>query len=57
MAIIESDIMEIISDMENFIGENWGAFKAYMGGLGFTEEDIEAMGEKLNEYLEEEGYR
>lgn len=54
---METDIMEIISDMEFFIGMNWTAFKSYMMEKGFTDKDVEIMGEKLEEYLEEKRYR
>jgi len=57
MKTIEPDIMEIISDMEGFIAENWSIFKSHMIEKGFTDEDVENMGNKLTEYLEEEGYR
>ncbi len=57
MTTIEPDILEIISDMENFISENWENFKSNMIEKGFTDEDIEAMGEKLTEFLEDEGMR
>jgi len=54
---ITPDIMEIISDMENFVAENWEAFKMHMIEKGFTDDDVEAMSDKLTEYLEEEGVR
>ena len=54
---METDIMEIISDMEMFVAENWEAFKSFMTEKGFTDEDVEKMGEELSEYLENEGYR
>ena len=57
MKTIESDIMEIISDIEGFVAENWSVFKSHMVEKGFTDKDVENMGEKLNEYLEDEGYR
>ncbi len=57
MTTIKSDILEIISDMENFISENWENFKSNMIEKGFTDEDIEAMGEKLTKFLEDEGMR
>lgn len=54
---MDSEILEIISDMESFIGENWSVFQFNMQEKGFTEDEVEEMGKKLNEFLEEEGYR
>ena len=54
---ITPDIMEIISDLESFVSDEWELFTEYMVNKGFTEEDVEAMGDKLTEYLEEEGMR
>ncbi len=54
---VKPDILEIISDMEDFIGENFLAFQSRMQEKGFTKDDIKAMGEKLYEFLEEKGMR
>jgi len=57
MAINDTEILEIISDMEDFVAENWLAFKFHMNVKGFTDDDVENMGKILTDYLEEEGYR
>jgi len=57
MKTIDSDIMEIISDMYNFVVLNWDLYKIYMEVQGFTEEDIKNMEKGLFNFLEEEGYR
>ena len=54
---ITPDILEVISDYETFISDHWSEFVYDMTEKGFTEDDIEAMGEKLSEFLEEEGMR
>ena len=54
---MKADILEIISDYDNFITEHWSEFVYSMTEKGFSEDDVEKMGKDLLEFLEENGMR
>ncbi len=54
---MKADILEIISDYEIFISDHWSEFVYSMIEKGFTEDDVEKMGEDLLEFLEENEMR
>jgi hypothetical protein len=48
-------MLNYIGDMNDFIGDNWEAFQEKMAMLGFTEGQVDAMSEKLSEFLADQG--
>ncbi len=54
---MKADILEIISDYDNFVAEHWSEFVYSMIEKGFTEDDVEKMGEDLLEFLKENKMR
>lgn len=53
---METEILNYVSDMDNFIAENWDHFLEYMNAMGISEEDVNKDASRLTEYLTDEGY-
>jgi hypothetical protein len=51
---MNKELLQYISDINDFAGENWDQFLDNMvDNLGFTESQIDRMNGKLGEYLED----
>ena len=47
-------LLQYVSDMDAFVGENWDLFVDKMlRNQGFTEEEVDELNERLGEYLED----
>ena len=49
--MMNKEILNYISDMNDFIGEHWTAFQYRMVEKGFTNEEVDELSEKLTEFL------
>jgi len=52
---MDRELLNYIGDMDDFLGDNWEAFQEKMDMLGYTEAQVDAMSEKLNEFLADKG--
>lgn len=51
---MNKELLQYISDINDFVGVNWDQFLDYMvDNLGFTESQIDALNNRLAEYLED----
>ena len=49
---MNKELLTYISDMNDFVRNNWDQFLDYMvDNLGFTESQIDAMNNRIGEYL------
>lgn len=44
-------LLQYVSDIDDFVGENWDQFVDKMLEKGFTESQIDELNERLGEYL------
>lgn len=49
--IMEKELLQYVSDIDNFIGENWDQFVDKMSQIGFNEQQVNELNERLGEYL------
>jgi len=54
---MDKNIMQILSDYDSYIDQNWEGFIDYMCEMGFSERDVDEMGTRVTEFLTDEGYR
>ena len=55
--MVDRELLNYIGDMDDFLAENWENFQNRMAERGYTEGQVDAMSEKLSEFLDDQGVR